>query len=261
MSAPLPRSAAEAGYAAAMGAACHLAFAAAVAAMMFGLASGMTLGIGRVPAPWSVPANVALSLQFIAPHSWLLSRRGGAALAGLGPRRIAGPLSTTTYVLIVSLQVTALFVLWTPSGTVWWRAHGALRATILAADVGAWLLLLKAIWDAGIEVQTGLLGWLAVLRGRQPVYPPMPQGGLFRLIRQPIYLAFALTTWATPQWTPDQLAVAVTLTAYCALGPLLKEARLHRRFGARFDAYRAATPYWTPRLARRPRPGAAPPQP
>lgn len=230
-----------------------MAFAMAVAAMMFGLASGMTLGIGRVLPPWSLAANAALALQFVVPHSWLLSRRGTAALAGLAPRGIGGPLSTTTYVLVVSLQVTALFVLWTPSGIVWWRAQGPLRVVILAADVGAWLLLLKAIWDAGIEVQTGLLGWLSVLRGRRPVYPPMPEGGLFRRIRQPIYLAFALTTWATPVWTPDQLAVAVTLTAYCALGPLLKEARLRRRFGERFDAYRAATPYWVPRLSGRSR--------
>ena len=36
-----------------------------------------------------------------------------------------------------------------------------------------------------------------------------------RLIRQPIQVAFALTLWTPPVWTPDQLVLAVSFTAYC----------------------------------------------
>jgi protein-S-isoprenylcysteine O-methyltransferase Ste14 len=83
---------------------------------------------------------------------------------------------------------------------------------------------------------------------RMPRFPDMPETGTFRVIRHPIYLAFALTTWLVPVWTPDQLALALSLTAYCVLAPLLKERRLHARHGARFDAYAARTPYMLPRV-------------
>lgn len=244
-------------YALVAGAACHLAFAAAVLAMMVAMARGMTPGIGlclgRVPQPWAAVADAALLLQFPLLHSWLLTRRGGDALGRLGPGGLGKPLATTTYALIASLEVLALFGLWTPSGVVWARVEGPAKLAIYAADACGWLLLLKAISDAGLALQTGALGWRAVWREEAPRFPPMPERGLFRHVRQPIYLAFAITTWATPVWTPDQLAVATTLTAYCLLGPLLKEARFRRRHGARFEAYRAAVPYWAPRL-RRPAP-------
>lgn len=54
-------------------------------------------------------------------------------------------------------------------------------------------------------------------------------------MRQPIYVAFALTTWAVPVWTPDQLLVAVTLTIYCVIGPVFKERRLARRFDGQWQ--------------------------
>jgi protein-S-isoprenylcysteine O-methyltransferase Ste14 len=79
----------------------------------------------------------------------------------------------------------------------------------------------------------------------------MPTAGLFRLVRQPIYVAFALTLWTVPTWTPDQFVLAVVLTGYCVAGPALKEARYRRLYGRRFDAYRRLVPYWLPW----PRPG------
>src|SRR5262249_9285760 len=131
-------------------------------------------------------------------------------------------------------------------GIVWWRATGGLRVALLILYASAWLLLAKSIIDAGASVQTGYLGWRAVLRGMRPVYPPMPRTGLFRICRQPIYLAFALTLWTVPVWTPDQLVLAFCLTTYCALGPLLKERRFRQLFGADFEQFARETPYFLP---------------
>ena len=72
--------------------------------------------------------------------------------------------------------------------------------------------------------------------------------GIYRFTRNPIYVSFALTTWTVPVWTPDQLLVAIVLTAYCVLGPILKEARYRRIHGARFEAYARTVPYFVPRL-------------
>jgi protein-S-isoprenylcysteine O-methyltransferase Ste14 len=248
-------SAARRAVALAYGALCHALFASAVAAMVLAMLFGMSRSLGPFAAPWSVAANALLVLQFPLAHSFLLTQAGRAVLRRLAPREFANDLSPTSFVIIASLQVMLLFAFWSPSGIVWWRATGASRAILLILYAGAWLLLAKSIIDAGASSQTGYLGWRAVLRGARPAYPPMPRTGLFRLCRQPIYLAFALTLWTVPVWTPDQLALALALTAYCVLGPLLKERRFRLLFGAEFEEFARRTPYFLPwpRL-RRPRP-------
>ena len=118
---------------------------------------------------------------------------------------------------------------------------------ISVAYAVAWLILSKASFDAGAEVQSGALGWMSLMARIRPVFPNMPTQGLFRLIRQPIYVAFALTLWLVPVWTPDQLALAVSYTAYCLFAPRFKERRFAARYGAKFDAYKATVPFILPR--------------
>lgn len=230
----------------AYGVACHAAFAVGVGTMIAAMYFGMSRSLGRVPAPWDMLANAVLLAQFPLLHSVLLSSVGRPILTALAPARIGARMATTTYVIIASVQVFVLFAFWTPSGTIWWRAEGASLWLIGGVYAAAWLLLLKAILDAGLALQTGFLGWWAVLRDRTPVFPPMPTRGLFRIVRQPIYVAFALTLWSVPTWTPDQLAVAIVLTAYCLVGPLFKEERFGRRFGREFHSYASRVPYWLP---------------
>lgn len=233
-----------------MGILCHLLFTAAVLAMILAMFFGMSQSLGRVPWPWALIANAALILQFPLGHSLLLTGPGGRLLRRLLPGPHGATLATTTYALIASMQLLALFVLWTPSGVVWWRAEGAMFWCVTSAYGLSWLLLLKASFDAGAEVQSGALGWMSLMAKVRPVFPEMPVKGLFRLIRQPIYLAFALTLWTVPVWTPDQLVLALCYTSYCVMAPRLKEGRFAKRYGDRFVHYRAAVPYMLPRRRR-----------
>jgi methanethiol S-methyltransferase len=226
----------------------HLAFLTGVAAMMLAMFFGLSRSWGTVPWPYSLLANLALIAQFPILHSALLSTWGRRVLAKVIPGPSGRTLATTTYALIASLQLLALFVLWTPSGTVWWRAQGWTLVLISTAYASAWLLLLKAILDAGIELQVGALGWMSLLQKIQVRFPDMPQGGLFRIIRQPIYVAFAATLWTVPVWTPDQLELAVFFTAYCIAAPRRKEARFVAIHGDRFRTYQARVPYMVPNL-------------
>jgi methanethiol S-methyltransferase len=230
-----------------LGALCHAVFSAAVLAMIAAMFFGMSESFGTLPWPLAALANAALIMQFPLVHSLLLTRRGGRWLTRAIPGPHGGTLSTTTYAIVASAQLLALFALWTPSGIVWWRAEGAAFWAITAAYAASWLLLMKASFDAGAEVQSGALGWMSLMARRKPVFPDMPTEGLFRVIRQPIYVAFALTLWTVPVWTPDQLALAVSLTAYCLLAPRLKERRFEARYGERFRRYRDRVPYALPR--------------
>ena len=230
------------------GAVCHLIFALSVLAMIVAMFFGMSESFGQIPAPWSYLANAMLLLQFPLVHSALLTKRGRQYLTRLAPAPHGATLGTTTFAIVASLQLLLLFALWTPSGVVWWRAEGSLFWVLCAAYAASWALLIKASYDAGAEVQSGALGWMSLAQNKPPQYPDMPTGGLFRYIRQPIYVSFAATTWTVPVWTPDQLALAVTLTAYCLLAPILKERRFAARYGQRFDTYKRSVPYAIPRL-------------
>jgi len=76
-----------------------------------------------------------------------------------------------------------------------------------------------------------------------PVAPPahLVVGGLYRHVRNPIYLALDATILgqAILLWRPDLLWVYG-----------LEQPELQSRFGARYDEYRRAVPGWWPR--RRP---------
>lgn len=217
-----------------------------IVAMHFGLSE--SLGTG--PRPLAALANAALIVQFPLARSALLTGPGGRLLAHL----VGGPhgqtLATTTFAIITSAQLLALFALWTPSGIIWWRAEGAEFWAVTAACGASWLILLKAGFDAGAEVQSGAPGWMSRLARIRPVFPDMPTRGLFRLIRQPIYAAFALTLWTVPVRTPDRLVLATSFTACCLLAPRLRERRFAGRHGDRFDRHRAGVPCVLPRVTQ-----------
>jgi 2-polyprenyl-6-hydroxyphenyl methylase/3-demethylubiquinone-9 3-methyltransferase len=225
---------------------CHGLFVTGVGMMIFQMYFGMSRSFGTLEAPLSWLANGLLLLQFPLAHSFLLSAPGRRWLARLAPRDFSIDLSATTYVIIASAQVLILFAFWTPSGIILWQAEGVLFWVLTSLYAASWLLLGQAILDAGITLQTGALGWWAVFWNVKPRYPGMPTRGLFRLCRQPIYLAFACTVWTVPVWTPDQVLIASGLTAYCLIGPLFKEARFTRLFGEKFSDYQKLRPYWWP---------------
>lgn len=235
-----------------LGILCHGIFLFAVWQMFWGIASGLTTGRGTVPAPWNLLANFALLVQFAFGHSFLLSRRGRAISSKIGGRQGA-KLASTIFALITSAQLAAVFFFWSPSQIELFSLT-PLEIQILFVCYGAaWLFLGRAMYDAGIQLQTGALGWWAVFRKKRPEYPPMPTRGTFRVVRQPIYLAFTLILWSAPSGSLDHFILALPWTAYLILGPLLKERRFEQFFGDSFRTYKSLTPYFIPRLFRKPK--------
>jgi protein-S-isoprenylcysteine O-methyltransferase Ste14 len=76
-------------------------------------------------------------------------------------------------------------------------------------------------------------------------------GGLYRYVRNPMYLA-VLATIVGQALILGQPALllyaAVAAVAVVAFVRLYEEPTLARRFGARYEAYRRAVPGWWPRL-------------
>jgi protein-S-isoprenylcysteine O-methyltransferase Ste14 len=230
--------------------ACHGIFGIAIALMVANLYAGMGFGLGTLRGPGAVVADLALVLQFPLLHSALLTGRGRRVLAALAPRHLGRDLAPTTYAALAALQLGTTFLLWSPSGITWWQPQGLVRIAWSAPFVLSWVLLMKAIADGGPGLQTGWIGWTAVLRGRRPDFGSMPDRGLFARCRQPIYLGFAATLWTGPVWTPDHLFIAAVWTAYCVVGPRHKERRFARLYGQAFTDYQRRVPYMVPRVTR-----------
>ncbi|MEQ1631613.1 MAG: isoprenylcysteine carboxylmethyltransferase family protein [Planctomycetota bacterium] len=231
----------------AMALVCHGLFVLAVGSMALSLWNGLHL--------WREPASLATTLvvdfllvaQFPLLHSWMLSQGGRRALRALVPW-CGGRFATTTYACMASLQLLVAFWLWIPSGVVWYRPDGSMLAAHVALFACAWIFLVKALYDAGLPLQTGAAGWLAVWFGREVRYGGMPTTGLFAVCRQPIYLGFAMVLWTAPCWSLDWLLLTAAWTGYCAVGPRFKERRWLALYGERFSAYRRAVPYMLPRF-------------
>ena len=159
----------------------------------------------------------------------------------LAPKAHAKTLATTTFAIVASIQLLALFVLWTPSGVIWWQAEGFAFAFMCGLYTVSWALLIWASFDAGAEVQSGAWGgcrWLRISKQ----FSGHANARVVSGHTAPIYVSFALTTWTVPVWTPDQLMLALIITGYCLLAPLLKERRFAQRYGAEFEHYKRRVP-------------------
>ena len=242
-----PSSVTRRSIALAYGVLCHITFIFSVSLMIWSLYHGLLFGIG----PWHgwirLLANFLLAAQFPLLHSFLLSPRGRPILNTFAPSRFASVLQPTTYVLIASFQLAAVFILWSPpvERFVLWQPHGVLLGIHTALYVSSWLLLGKSMWDAHLGIQTGYIGWFSLWRGETMIrWPSLPTSGLFRICRQPIYFSFMLTLWTGPTWTFDKLFLASIWTCYCYWGPYLKELRLERSYGETFKEFKRNVSYW-----------------
>jgi 2-polyprenyl-6-methoxyphenol hydroxylase-like FAD-dependent oxidoreductase/protein-S-isoprenylcysteine O-methyltransferase Ste14 len=229
-----------------IGVSCHLVFIASLTVMFVSLYRGLSQSWIPLPGVSGWVVNLLLVVQFAVGHSWLLSDKGRRLLVRLAPFDLGKPLATTLYAAVASLQLLLLFLFWSPSQVLWSAPEGWIQATMTGVYMASWLLLLKAMKDAGLEIQLGYLGWTSVWSGKEPAYKSFARSGLFKHARQPIYLAFTLILWSAPTWTPDHLFLAIALTLYCVAAPLLKEKRYLRWHGDAFRRYQTRVPYWIP---------------
>jgi len=230
---------------------CHLLFGLAIATMAVALFTGLRIGQGPFLGWAAVVANGFLVLSFPIFHTRLLTSKGRKFMAKLVPLGIGPKLSWTVFSTISSLQLLAVFWLWSPSGIVWWQATGWLRIAIGIVAFGAWLLLRESMAQSQITVQTGYIGWSSVFFNRKPTYNPFSTTGLYRHVRQPIYISFTLILWLTATMTPDLFILATGWTAYCIIGSALKEKRFVRCFGDAFRQYQKDVPFWIPRVGKK----------
>ncbi len=73
-------------------------------------------------------------------------------------------------------------------------------------------------------------------------------GGLYRLVRHPLYTFSFLLIWLSPTVSQNSLTVYIGATLYTLVGAYFEERKLLREFGEAYAAYKKSTPMLIPGL-------------
>lgn len=98
-------------------------------------------------------------------------------------------------------------------------------------------------------LQTGPLSFVGLSQfweGEKP--SALVTGGMYRLVRHPLYLFSLLVLWLSPSMSVNNLIFYIALTAYIFIGAYFEERKLLREFGANYAKYKSATPMMIPGL-------------
>jgi protein-S-isoprenylcysteine O-methyltransferase Ste14 len=237
------------------GVACHLAFLviyAWLAAFVGNFLVPKTIDAPATTRPTTaVLVDLGLVLAFGLQHS-IMAR---PAFKRVWTRVVPEPIERSTYVLASNVITVLLMLLWQPIDAVVWQADsGPLRWIVWSVFVCGWLTVpaVTLIID-----HFDLFGTRQVwfyLRGKP--YEPLPFSVrlLYRYVRHPLYIGWALAFWAIPTMTVGHFLFAAAMTGYMALATLFEERDLLMYFGRRYAEYRRNVPRFVPRLRRVPAP-------
>lgn len=155
----------------------------------------------------------------------------------------------STYVLLSSLALLAMYVAWAPIGGVIWDATSPIaRNLVIGLYLFGWLLLLYTTFLIDHFDLFGLKQVWRQLTG-QPYRPPQfHTPSLYRAVRHPLYIGWLIIFWAAPTMTVAHLIFATMTTAYILIAIRLEERDLLDAFGKDYEVYRSNTPMLVPRL-------------
>ena len=237
----------------AWGAACYAAF---FACFLYAIAFIGDFGIVPKTIDSGEPGPLGLALAVdLGLLSLFALQHSGMARPGfkrLWTKIVPEPAERPTYVLLSSLLLVLLFALWQPIGGTVWEATSPAGATLVRALYFAgWGMLLYA---TALIDHFDLFGlrqaWLG-FRGRPYTSHPFKTPGLYKHMRHPLYVAWAIIFWATPVMSVGHLLFAVVTTAYMVVAVLLEERDLVGHFGDAYRRYQESTPRYFPRFGRR----------
>jgi protein-S-isoprenylcysteine O-methyltransferase Ste14 len=203
--------------------------------------------VPSVPLAQALLINLALLGLFAVQHS-VMAR---PAFKRWWTRFVPEPAERSTYVLLSSVALIALFAYWEPMGGVVWHleSQGA-RAVLYTVFAAGWGLILLSTFLIDHFDLFGLRQVWLHFRGHpyQPLKFGMPL--LYRYVRHPLYLGWFLAFWATPDMSVTHLLFALATSAYILIAIQFEERDLVDAHPEYAD-YRREVPMLVPGLGRR----------
>ncbi len=153
----------------------------------------------------------------------------------------------STYVLMSSLALIAMFALWQPlGGEVWTVSDPAMRGVLWAFFAFGWLLVLVSTFLINHFDLFGLRQVWLQLVGKPYTQLRFGTPGPYKLVRHPLYLGWLFAFWATPTMTGTHLLFAFVTTAYILVAIQLEERDLVDTLGEDYRLYRERVPMILP---------------
>lgn len=174
-------------------------------------------------------------------------------------RIVPAAVERSTYVLVSSLTLVALFWFWRPlPQTLWDIEHPGVRMVVYGTSMFGWLLVLTSTF---LINHWELFGLRQVWRVGKPLEDVLEQPfvvrALYRIVRHPMMLGFIIAFWAVPTMSLGHLLFTVMTTAYIVLAVrCLEERDLLAQFGDTYREYQRRVPMLLP-LGAWPRRGAS----
>jgi len=190
--------------------------------------------------------NMLLLAVFAIQHS-VMAR---PAFKAWWTRIIPQAAERSTYVLLSSLALIALFYFWQPMGGVIWQVENRSGQLPLLAGFGfGWALVLYSTFLINHFDLFGLRQvWLQLL-GKPYTALPFKTPAAYKLVRHPLYLGWFFAFWCTPQMTAAHLLFAVLTSVYILIGIFLEERDLIQAH-PEYEAYRQRVPMLLPRVRK-----------
>ncbi|MDX1722441.1 MAG: isoprenylcysteine carboxylmethyltransferase family protein [Pseudomonas sp.] len=190
--------------------------------------------------------NMLLLAVFAIQHS-VMAR---PAFKSWWTRFIPQEAERSTYVLLSSLALIALFYFWQPMGGVIWQVENRSGQLPLLAGFGfGWALVLYSTFLINHFDLFGLRQvWLQLL-GKPYTALPFKTPAAYKLVRHPLYLGWFFVFWCTPQMTAAHLLFAVLTSVYILIGIYLEERDL-LKVHPEYAAYRQRVPMLLPRVRK-----------
>ena len=246
-----------------MGGIASVLYGGAVYLLFFGTILYAIAFTGNLPVPKTidggaegalVPAlviNTLLLGLFAIQHS-VMAR---PAFKRWWTRFVPHAVERTTYVLLASLALVALFVHWRPILMPVWTVTNPAGIVLPQAVfwIGWGLVFLGTFLINHFEL-FGLRQVWARLRGRTLPAPQFRTPFLYNRVRHPIYLGFLLAFWSTPAMTAGHLLFAVATTGYILIGIWFEERDLVDLFGDQYRRYREQVSMLIPLPGRKAKP-------
>jgi methanethiol S-methyltransferase len=158
----------------------------------------------------------------------------------------------STYVLLSSLALIALYGVWEPiGGEVWNVAAGVWHNAIVGLYLFGWALLFYTTFLIDHFDLFGLKQVSRLLRAKPYRAPQFHTPSLYRFVRHPLYVGWLIIFWAAPVMTVAHLVFALGTTAYIFLAIPFEERDLAIAFGSDYVEYRKRTPMFVPSVGNR----------
>ena len=209
-----------------------------------GFAVPKTIDSGTAgPVLTAVLVDLGLLAVFAIQHS-VMARQGFKAR---WTRIVPKPVERSTYVLLTSLALIALFAFWRPIPGVVWSVDATPFRQVLWGLYGlGWFVVLSGTFMIDHFDLFGLRQVWTHLKGEEYAHPEFQTTGYYERVRHPLMLGFVIAFWATPEMTVGHLLFAAASTGYILVGIHLEEKDLLSFHGETYRRYRRTTPKLIP---------------